>query len=243
MTTRQFRWCFEMTRHFQAPVALMALALTGGACSKPDVSEGDAAAVAPAVSADSTATDPRVAIADTARIQGNPDARVWFIMASDFQCPACKSWHDNQSAEIMRDYVATGKVRFAYTNYPIDELHPNARGAAEAAMCGGAQGKFWGLHDRLFAKQEEWSGLPDPVPFFRQLAQEAGIDVTAWDQCLTDDVMLPMINGDHARARAGGVNQTPYFFIGTQKVPGAVPARQLRPLIDAALAQAGGTPR
>lgn len=232
-----------MTRHFEYSSALLSLAIAASACGKPEVSEGDAAAVAPAVSADPTDTDPRVAIADTARIQGSPDARVWLVMASDFQCPACKSWHDNHAAEIMSEYVATGKVRFAYTNYPIDELHPNARAAAEAAMCGGAQGKFWGIHDRLFAKQEEWSGMPDPVPLFRQLAQEAGIDTTAWNQCLTDDVMVPMISGDHARARAGGVNQTPYFFVGSQKVPGNIPASRLRPLLDAAIAQAGGAPR
>lgn len=85
--------------------------------------------------------------------------------------------------------------------------------------------------------------MPDPMPLFRQLAIESGIDAAAWDQCLADDVMIPMIDGDQARARAGGVNQTPYFFIGTQKVPGNIPANRLRPLLDAAIAQAGGTPR
>lgn len=231
-----------MTRHFRtvSVIAPLALAL---ACGGPEVSEGDAAAVAPAAGEDSTVTDPRVAIADTARIQGNPDAKVWLVMASDFQCPACKSWHDNQAAKIMRDYVATGKVRFAYTNYPLDEIHPNARSAAEAAMCGGAQGKFWGIHDALFETQEAWSQMPDPLSHFRQLAHRSGIDTTAWNQCVTDRVMAPMVAGDHARGRAGGVNQTPYFFIGSQKIPGNIPANRLRPLLDAALAQAAGTPR
>lgn len=217
----------------------MALAL---GCGGAEVSEGDAAAVAPAAGNEPAPVDPRVAIADTARIQGSPDAKVWLVMASDFQCPACKSWHDNQSAEILREYVATGRVRFAYSNFPLDQ-HLNARAAAEAAMCGGAQGKFWRIHDGIFSKQEEWAAMPDPVPLFRQLAVQSGLDSTAWNQCMQDDVMLPMIDGDLSRGRTGGVNQTPYFFIGTQKIPGNIPANRLRPLLDAALAQAGGTPR
>lgn len=231
-----------MTRDSGLGVSALVLVFALGACSGPKVGDGDAAAVAPSPSGDTATTDPRVAIADTARIQGDPAAKVWLVMASDFQCPACKYWHDNYSAGIMRDYVATGKVRFAYTNFPLDQ-HINARAASEAAMCAAAQGKFWNVHDRLFAKQEEWSVAPDPVPQFRQLVSEAGVDTVAWNQCLVDDVMVPLINADQQRGRAGGVDQTPYFFVGTQKVGGAIPAKQLRPLLDAAIAQAGGSPR
>jgi protein-disulfide isomerase len=164
-------------------------------------------------------------------------------MASDFQCPACKYWHDTHAAEIMQDYVATGKVRFAYTNFPLDHIHANARAASEAAMCAAAQGKFWDVHDRLFAKQEEWAPMPDPVVAFRQLVSDAGADTTAWNQCLADDVMVPLIDADRARGQAGGVDQTPYFFVGSQKVGGAIPADKLRPILDAAIAQAGGAAR
>ena len=215
----------------------LALALTLVACSGPEVSEGDAAAAAPA---GAPTDDPRVAVADTARIKGDPAAKVWLVMASDFQCPACKAWHDRHSSEIMRDYVETGKVRFAYTNYPLDQ-HLNARPAAEAAMCAAAQGKFWDVHDRIFAKQTEWAQVPDPVPNFRQIVTEAGVDTTAWNRCLSDDVMLPLIAADQARAKTGGLNQTPYFFIGQRKVGGVGPLGYLRPLLDSAIAEAGGS--
>jgi protein-disulfide isomerase len=228
------------SRLFCSSVAALGLALA--ACSGAEVSEGDAAAVAPVVSP-ATETDPRVAIADTARIRGDTAAKVWLVMASDFQCPACKYWHDAHAPEIMRDYVATGKVRFAYTNFPIDHLHANARAASEAAMCAAAQGRFWPVHDRLFASQDEWAATLDPVPLFRQLAMGSGVDTVAWNQCLTDDVMVPLVNGDRARGEANGVDQTPYFFIGSQKVGGAIPAGRLRPILDAAIAQAGGTTR
>ena len=239
-----------MTRDSAVYCSTLALAFALISCSGPEVSQGDAAAVAPgaapapaAAAASDAPADPRVSVADTARIQGNPEAKVWLVMASDFQCPACKFWHDTHAPEIMRDYVATGKVRFAYTNYPIDQLHPNARAAAEAAMCSAAQGKFWDMHDRLFAKQPEWAPKPDPIADFRQIALEAGVDTVAWNRCLADDVMAPVVEADKARGQAGGVDQTPYFFVGAQKVGGAIPAANLRKMLDAALAQAGGTTR
>lgn len=219
-----------------------ALALVVAACSGVEASKGDSAAVSPSATADAANTDPRVAIADTARILGDPAAKVWLLMASDFQCPACKFWHDKFAAEIMRDYVKTGKVRFAYTNYPLDQ-HPNAPAAAEAAMCAAAQGRFWKIHDLLFARQDEWAPAPDPVPQLRQLAMEAGVDTVAWNQCLVDNVMVPLIEADRARGLTAGVNQTPYFFVGTWKIPGAMPAARMRPLLDSAIAQAGGVSR
>jgi protein-disulfide isomerase len=230
-----------MTRTLAFVRAASALAFGLTACSKPEVKEGDANAVAPNTSAAAADDDPRLAVADTARITGNPAAKVWLVMASDFQCPACKLWHDSYSAEIMRDYVATGKVRFAYINFPLDQMHPNARAASEAAMCAAAQGKFWNVHDRIFAKQDEWAATPDPVPAFRQIVTDAGIDTVAWNKCLVDDVMIPLIDADQARGRAGGVDQTPYFFIGSQKVGGAIPANRMRPMLDAAISQAGGS--
>ena len=234
--------CFEMTRHAWQSAKVIALALGLAACAGSSAEEGDAKAVAPGAASDAS-TDPRVGLADTSRIQGNPSATVWLVMASDFQCPACKYWHDTQAAEIMRDYVASGKVRFAYTNFPLDHLHPNARAAAEAGMCAAAQGTFWGMHDNLFASQQEWAAAPDPTAIFRRLASEASVDTVAWNQCLADNVTVPLVEADEARGRAGGVDQTPYFFVGNQKVGGAIPASRLRPMLDAAIAQAGGTPR
>lgn len=230
-----------MTRGVSIATRTFALAIGITACGRGEVKEGDAAAVAPGAAA--TDTDLRVVAADTARIQGNPSAAVWLVMASDFQCPACKYWHDTHAPEIMRDYVATGKVRFAYTNFPLDHLHPNARAAAEASMCAAAQGKFWGMHDRIFESQAEWGVAPDPTAIFRRLAAASSVDTVAWNQCLIDNVMVALIEADHARGRAGGVDQTPYFFVGNQKIGGAIPADRLRPMLDAAIAQAVGTPR
>lgn len=228
-----------MTRARSLSIVLgLAIAVTLG-CG-PKVGEGNADEVAPGGQVAATVPeDPRVVAADMARIRGDSTAKVWLVMASDFQCPACKYWHDNVSAEIMRDYVDNGKVRFAYLNFPLSQ-HQNARPAAEAAMCAGAQGKFWAMHDAIFASQNTWSVLPDPVQSLRETALGVGVDTAAWNACLAEHIMRPMIDGDFDRGNTGGVDQTPYFFIGSQSVGGAISASQMRPLLDAAIANAAG---
>ncbi|HMH86433.1 MAG TPA: thioredoxin domain-containing protein, partial [Gemmatimonadaceae bacterium] len=90
--------------------------------------------------------DSNITRADLARIQGSASAPVWVIEVSDFQCPYCKQWHDQTYAAFRDQYVNTGKVRLAYVNFPLAS-HVHAWPAAESAMCAGAQGKFWQMHD------------------------------------------------------------------------------------------------
>jgi len=230
-----------MTQALSRNVVLgLAASLIAVGCG-PKIGAGNAEEVAPGsqVAEPDAPKDPRVEAADLARIKGDSSARVWLVMASDFQCPACKYWHDSVSAEIMRDYVDAGKVRFAYLNFPLTQ-HQNARPAAEAAMCAGAQGRFWEMHDAIFADQDKWSVLPDPTQSLRETAIRVGVDPDAWNACMTEHIMRPMIDGDFSRGNAGGVDQTPYFFIGSQTVGGAIPAAQMRRLLDAAIASAGG---
>ena len=123
----------------------------------------DAAPAATPVAARSaqTPTDSISARADRGRIQGNADAKLWIIEASDFQCPFCKTWHDSAYGLVIRDYVKTGKTRMAYLNFPLSQ-HKNAMPAAEAAMCASVQDKFWPMHDALFTTQQQWEALPNP---------------------------------------------------------------------------------
>ena len=223
--------------------SLLVPAVTLLAACGPDIREGEADAVTPGAAVDTSApSDPRVLSADMARIKGSESAPVWLVMVSDFQCPACKHWHDTYAAEIEREYVESGKVRFAYINFPLNQ-HRNARDASEAAMCAAAQGRFWEMHDRIFATQDTWAAMPDPVAHFRTLAAQASVDTADWNACLADNVMVPMIDGDYQRGMTGGVTQTPTFFVGSQVIGGAIPARELRPLLDSAIARAGGGSR
>lgn len=193
---------------------------------------------APAAASPASAVDPMVAHADSARIRGNPSAKVWMILASDFQCPFCRMWHDSADMIIRREYIDNGKVRLAFINYPLG-IHPNAMPAAEYAMCAAAQNKFWEMHDALFASQEKWAGLEKPGPVLEQVAGSAGVDLTALRACVSAHKMLPLIEADREKATRAGVRATPSFFIGNQLLEGVQMPTDLRKVLDAALASAG----
>ena len=207
-----------------------------------------ASAVSPAPTSQAAAstqaavsTDPLVARADSARIRGNPNAKVWMILSSDFQCPYCKMWHDSADMTIRREYIDNGKVRLAFVNYPIGS-HQNAVPAAEYAMCAGAQNKFWEMHDALFASQDKWVPLPKPDPVLESLATSAGVELNALRACVSSHKMLPIIQADHDKATQAGVRATPSFFIGNQLLEGVQMPADLRKVLDAALASASGKP-
>ena len=178
--------------------------------------------------------------ADLGRIRGDAAAPVWLVEVSDFQCPYCKQWHDDVFATIDKEYVQSGKVRLAYLNFPLSSLHANARGAAETAMCAAAQGKFWPLHESLFATQEKWAPMPNPAPVFDSLARAAGVDTTSWRRCIQSHATIPLIDADHDRSARAGVNSTPSFFIGDRALAGAYPVDSFRVAIKQALAKARG---
>jgi len=222
----------------RAAALLVALA----ACGRDEsgqASGADLASTTPASAAQDA--DPRVARADSARIMGSPTAPVWVIEVSDFQCPYCRQFHEQTYPALVREYVETGKVRLAFLNFPLGQ-HPHARPAAEAAMCAGAQGKFWQMHDAIFETQEEWSPLRSSDATFAALGERVGLDMAEQNRCLADDVMLPIIQADYERAGSGGARSTPTFLIGDRKVEGAAPMASFREAIDAALAAAASAP-
>jgi len=235
-----------MTR---SPLALLfgaTLALAAAACARtepvPAASAGTTASAAGEVKSAPAAgmsglTDSVSAAADRGRIRGSASAPVWLIEVSDFQCPFCKQWHDASFAAIDSEYVKTGKVRLAYLNFPLSSIHANARAAAEAAMCASVQGKFWQLHESLFATQERWEEQKNPVPTFDSLAVAAGVDAPAWRNCMTSHATARLIDADRDRSRSAGVQSTPTFFIGDRKLEGAYPTDSFRVAIDSALAR------
>lgn len=179
-----------------------------------------------------------LAKADRGRIRGDSSAKVWLVIVSDFQCPYCRQWHDESFATVVRDYVDTRKVRLAYVNLPL-RMHANAVPSAEAAMCASVQGRFWEMHDALFRTQSRWAALADPTPLFDSLATSVGVDPAPYRSCMESKVMRPMIEADARRVSESGVEATPTFFIGDEKLEGAAPLPDLRAAVDRALTKAG----
>jgi protein-disulfide isomerase len=207
------------------------------ACSRADKSADaqPAQPVTPAPSFD-------LARVDRSRQMGSESAKVWFIEGSDFECPWCKRFHDDTWPQIVRDYVNTGKVRVAFMNHPMflrsGDMHPRSVVAAEAAMCAGAQDRFWQMHDSLFATQDTWANAPSPQPTFERLVQSLGVDLASWRNCMTSHATRPMIEQDFVRTTQAGINGTPGFVIGDSlAVSGAAPYPEFKQAIDAALAR------
>jgi protein-disulfide isomerase len=222
--------------------AFVTLVLAAFACAPAGTNtrgtESTAAVPANAVTAvPPVAQDSNVTLADLARIEGSASAPVWVIVVSDFQCPYCKQWHDTTFPALENEFVKTGRVRVAYVNFPLNS-HAHAWPSAEAAMCAGAQGKFWQMHDAIFDSQARWSAASAPAPVFDSLARTTGVDMSRWRSCVSSGVTKPLIQADFQRAAAAGVRSTPSFLIGDEILSGAHPIENLRRAIDSALVKA-----
>ena len=189
--------------------------------------------------------DPRVMRADRDRVQGAENAPLWLVEVSDFQCPYCAQFQRETYPALKSEYIEAGKVRHAYVNLPLPN-HQHARAAAEAAMCAGAQGRFWPMHDAIFATQRRWSTLASATAVFDSLATAVGVDRATWDECVDSGVMRPLIQADYDRSLGSGVNSTPSFLVigdtavadaGTAILGGAQPIENFRRVLDAMLAR------
>lgn len=229
----------------RAALSTLLVLLAAAACRAPGTPErqasgaaqpGGTVATAEAMTAaapsDSTALR---AAADSGRILGAPGARVWLIMASDFQCPYCRRWHDDSYEALRREYVASGRVRTAFLNFPLDQ-HQQAMPAAEAAMCASAQGKFWPYHSALYTTQDRWGAMADAAAVYDSLAASVGADLGRFRACTRSHVMRALVEADRDRMARVGVRSTPSFFVGNRALAGAQPTAAFREALDAALA-------
>lgn len=118
---------------------------------------------------------------------GNEGAPITMVEFADFQCPGCGHYATSVSSFFQRDYVANGKVRVIFQDFPLSG-HANAVSASIAARCAGEQGttSFWKMHDMIFANQRQWSGLTkDKVNGqFITYAGQLNLDTEAFGQCL-----------------------------------------------------------
>ncbi len=175
--------------------------------------------------------------ADLGRIAGDTAARVMVLEVSDFQCPYCKTFHDQTYPSVKAEYVDKGKARMAYVNLPL-RSHQNAWPAAEAAMCASVQGKFWPMHDSLFLAQDRWAGITKPDTMFARFAGTLALDTKAYGACMTSHATRPLIASDAERSSNAGINGTPAFIIGDSLISGAYPFADFKRVLDANLTAA-----
>ncbi|RME11192.1 MAG: hypothetical protein D6802_07420 [Ardenticatenia bacterium] len=184
---------------------------------------------------------PRVseALLRDAPAKGNPDAPVTIVELSDYQCPFCKEFAETTLPEL-NTLIEEGKVRLVWLDLPLDNLHPNARAAAQAAHCARAQGgdaAYWTMHDALFAEQATWGNAPDPLPTFAKLAQQAGLDGKALRDCVVAETYAETVEAGVQEAKRLNVTSTPTFLIGDTVISGAQPLDVFYEVIGEALGE------
>lgn len=153
-----------------------------------------------------------------AALRGDRNAPIAILEYSDFQCPYCARFAQNTLEEVEKQYIQSGQVLFAFREFPIERLHPNARRAAEAAVCAGDQGKFVEAHNLLFDNQDRL------LEAIGSIAIRARLDSVAFASCLAR--VGPRVTADIESAKALQIKGTPTFFVG-RNVAGELHVRQV----------------
>jgi len=172
---------------------------------------------------------------------GRADAPVTLVEFSDYQCPFCQRFFATTLSALKKHYVDTGKVRYVFRDFPLDQMHPQARKAAEAAHCAVEQGKYWEMHEVLFQNQRTLA-----PPQLTVHARTVGVDGSKFDECLSSGRHAARVERGLADGAAVGVQGTPTFVVGKTKpgdfvestpIRGAQPLEMFRRIIDQTLAE------
>jgi protein-disulfide isomerase len=146
------------------------------------------------------------------QVLGPATAPVTVVEFSDFECPFCR-----QAETTVKRLVATypDQIRLIYRHFPLQNIHPNALHAAEASECAAEQGRFWQMHDVLFANHAALA--PEKVS---EYAGRAGLDMQAFSTCLANGHAKSAVQQDMTDGERYGVQGTPTFFVNRRVVVG-----------------------
>jgi len=168
-------------------------------------------------------------------VLGNKNAKVTVIEFADFQCPFCERFFKDAAPNIIKDYVDTGKAKFAFRHYAF--LGQESTDAAVASECANEQGKFWEYHDYLYNHQ----GAENSGAFAKDkligFATDLGFNTNQFSSCLSSDKYAKRVADDLAAGQKAGVSGTPTTFVNGQAVVGAQPYSAFKTLIDQELSK------
>lgn len=143
-------------------------------------------------------------------IRGPKDAKVTVVEFSDFQCPYCA-----QSKELIDQVLEAypKDVRFVYKQFPLTTIHPLAMDAAKAAVAAGRQGKFWEMHDVMFANNRELQ-----IERLKEYAARIGLDAVKFEKDLQSPEVTQVVERELSEARSSDVQGTPTFFVNGKRL-------------------------
>ncbi len=175
-------------------------------------------------------------------LRGDPNAPVTIIEFGDFECPACAQFTSITEPDMRTRIIDAGLANFRFYDYPLP-MHQNTIAASLAASCAADQGKFWEMHDALFAGQFDWNTqtTTNPRKVFDSYAKTLGLDVAAYTQCFDSQKNLPRIGAHKAEGEKIGVPSTPTFVIGGKMYSNGMNYDLLKSIVDSLRAASAGT--
>jgi protein-disulfide isomerase len=180
-------------------------------------------------------------------VLGSPSAPVEVTEFADFECPACGQFAVITEPQVRTNLVNTGKVRVRFLDFPL-QMHRNTWDASLAAACANDQGKFWEMHDALFANQDKWNGEATNRPRgpISDIAKGLGLDMQKYGACMDNDTHRAQIAANQREGERRQIGQTPTFIFNGTVVPGSLPYDAYRQYVEQAVknapARADSTP-
>jgi len=156
-----------------------------------------------------------VEISPDDHILGDATTPVSIVVYADFQCPACAT----EAQRVRRIWSRIeDKAHLIFRHYPLTASNPNAWTAALHAEAAGRQGRFWEMHDALFANQGIWALLPDAASEFESYAEARGLDLERLRADVESEAVISKVRNDQRGGNSAGVRSTPAMFINGQRV-------------------------
>ena len=178
------------------------------------------------------------------QLRGDPNAPVTIMEFADFECPGCGQFATLQGPDIKTRIIDAGLANFRFYDFPLSSIHQNTLAAHLAASCAADQGKFWEMHDAIFAGQMEWNSqaTTNPRKLFDLYAGRIGLDLTTYKSCFDTQKNLPKIQANAAAGTERGVSSTPTLVVGNKVYTGGLTFDQIKALVDSLRAAAPATP-
>jgi protein-disulfide isomerase len=151
------------------------------------------------------APDLAAPVTSSDHVRGRPDAPVTLVEYGDFECPTCKLAFP--AVKLLLQKLGPD-IRFAYRHFPLEQPHPQALPAAEAAECAAAQGRFWEMHDLLFENQPRFER-----PALEQYARRLELDLPRFAAELDTHAHVGRVRADLDTGARSRVRGTPGFFV------------------------------
>jgi protein-disulfide isomerase len=164
-------------------------------------------------------------------VKGAESAPVEITEYADYQCPFCQTFATLQMPTIEERLIRTGKLRWRYRDFPLQQ-HQFARLAAHSAACADEQGKYWEQHDRIYQGQGEWAAARDAGDHFRNYARAVGLDLARYDDCMESGKYAGRIQASLEEGARAGVASTPTLLVGDRLYQGRIDSDAIRRLVD-----------